>query len=661
MPEEGRKRVAIEKVWPELDCGRFRIHRVTGERVVVRADVFADGHERVAAALLYRSVRERSFHELPMEHAGNDRWEAEFRVEELGAYLYTVEGWLDPFASWQEDLQKRLLAGQEVDLQLLMGAALLRQAAGRAAGEERGRLERLAERLESKPQQEGIVAEALAEHTAELARSHRDRSLAVRYERELEVQVERRKAGFSAWYEFFPRSASPQEGRYGSLADAERLLPDISAMGFDVVYLPPIHPIGHTGRKGRNNAMRASPGDPGSPWAIGSEEGGHKAVDPQLGTLEDLRSFAIRCRENGLELALDIALQCSPDHPYVKEHPEWFRWRPDGTVQFAENPPKKYEDILPINFETQAWQELWQELKSVFLFWIEQGVRMFRVDNPHTKPFAFWRWLIAEVKAVCPEAIFLAEAFTRPKVMYRLAKVGFTQSYTYFTWRHTKQELSSYVTELTGGEAREFFQPCFWPNTPDILPDHLQFGGRAAFVIRLVLAATLSSCYGIYGPPFELCVNRALAGGEEYADSEKYELRSWDRNREGNIKDMIRQINRIRRDNQALHSTWNLRLCRIENDSLLAYIKADEELSNVVLVVVNLDPYQPQAGVLHLPLEELRIRTDRPFLAQELLSGNRHIWQGVTRTINLDPEVSPAAIYRLHPRLRREQDYDYFM
>jgi starch synthase (maltosyl-transferring) len=733
---DGRRRIVIENVRPQVDCGRFPIRRVIGETVTVQADVFADGHEETAAALLVRAPSQDSWREVPMTPLQNDRWEGSFTVEELGAHVYTVEGWLEPFVTWQRDLRKRLEAGQEVTVELIIGAELLKGAIAEATNggaakpgttgggtadggastpgvaeagtEESGapetyvsegdlhRLEALARSLENPVEPGAAPPDALSPDIAAIVRrcgaigpgnrspvsgpgaagprvgdhapaagrwnlSTGGRSLAYRYEKELEVRVERPRALFGAWYELFPRSTSGVPGRHGTLADAARLLPDIADLGFQVIYLPPIHPIGRTNRKGRNNATVAEAGDPGSPWAIGATEGGHKAVHPELGTLADFDEFRKACSDHGLELAVDIAFQCSPDHPYVKEHPEWFRWRPDGSVQYAENPPKKYEDILPINFETDNWQELWEELGSVFAFWIDRGVRIFRVDNPHTKPFAFWEWVIAEIKRDHPEVIFLAEAFTRPKIMYRLAKLGFTQSYTYFTWRHSKRELMGYLNELTAGEAREYCIPSFWPNTPDILPEHLQFGGRAAFVARLVLAATLSSSYGIYGPAFELCVARGLPNREEYADSEKYELKAWEREREGNVRDAVRRINGIRRDNPALHTPWNLRFLEIDNENLLAYLKTTEDLSNTLVVVVNLDPYQSQGGRLYLPLEELGISERRPFLADELLQGSRQIWHGPSRFVTVDPAASPACVFRLQRRLHREQDFDYYL
>ncbi|MCM8761567.1 MAG: alpha-1,4-glucan--maltose-1-phosphate maltosyltransferase, partial [Candidatus Omnitrophica bacterium] len=502
---------------------------------------------------------------------------------------------------------------------------------------------------------------AMDEELNAIMRANLDKAKSSTYSPELKVMVERRRAIFSSWYEVFPRSCSPEAGKHGTFKDCERILPDIAAMGFNIVYLPPIHPIGKKFRKGKNNSVKCMPGDPGSPWAIGSSEGGHKSIHPQLGTLNDFKSFVASAAKNRLEVALDIALQCSPDHPYLKSHPQWFKWRPDGTVQYAENPPKKYEDIVPFNFDTVDREGLWKELKSIFVFWMDQGVKIFRVDNPHTKPFAFWDWLIPELRKKDRRVILLSEAFTRPKIMYRLAKSGFSQSYTYFTWRNTKQELKDYLTELTQTDVAEYFRPNFWPNTPDILPEHLQIGGRPAFAIRAVMAATMSSNYGIYGPAFELCVNTPLPGREEYLDSEKYEIKHWDRNRPGNIKDLLTKLNTIRRENPCLQMTRNIRFCNIDNENLLAYYKATGDYSDIIIVVVNLDPFHVQSGLLHVPLEDLGIDKESPYMAHDLLNDQKFIWQGHTSYIELDPQKAPAHVIRVAKQLHKERDFDYFM
>jgi starch synthase (maltosyl-transferring) len=660
---DGRCRALIEGVEPEIDCGRFPIKRVVGESVRVEADIFADGHDAVAARLLYRRAGEAEWRESPMTPIVNDRWWGEFRVEEIGGYVYTIEAWLDHFLSWVRDLKKRLNAGSETETDFLIGAALVEAAAGRASGDDAVRLESWAQALRENAAAPGArTAIATDPELTALALRYPDRRFATRYEKELSVVVDRPLAGCGAWYELFPRSCAPEPGRHGTFRDCIERLPYIAEMGFDVVYLPPVHPIGRSFRKGKNNAITAQPDDVGSPWAIGAEEGGHKDIHPQLGTLEDFRALLARARQLGMEIAMDIAYQCSPDHPYVKQHPEWFKWRPDGTVQYAENPPKKYQDIYPLEFETSGWRSLWEELKSVVLYWIEQGVRVFRVDNPHTKPFAFWEWMIAEVRRAYPDVIFLSEAFTRPKVMYRLAKLGFTQSYTYFSWRNTRHELVEYFTELTRTQVREFFRPNAWPNTPDILPEYLQLGGRPAFMIRLALAATLAANYGIYGPAFELCENQPREpGSEEYLNSEKYEIRHWDLNAPWSLKDYIARVNRIRKENPALQSDRRLRFHGTDNDMLLCYSKTTEDFSNVMLMVINLDFRFRHAGWVHLDLGALGLDDTHPFQVHDLLGGGRYLWEGPRNYVELDPNTLPAHIFRVRRKVRTEADFDYFM
>lgn len=660
--EEGRARVIIEGVQPEIDGGRYPIKRTVGERVRVEADVYTDGHEVISGVLLYQKEGALQWTELPLEFLINDRWRGEFTVAELGRYRYTLEAWVDRFLTWRRDLEKKAGAGQDVAVDLLVGAALIEQAGALASPEDATLLQERADILRSGADLSEKLLLSLDPALTQTMAKYPDRRFATRYAKELTVVVDREKARFSTWYEMFPRSCAAEPGQHGTFTDCEARLPYIQAMGFDVLYLPPIHPIGHTNRKGRNNAPVAGPDDPGSPWAIGAEAGGHKSVHPHLGTLEDFRRFVIKARDYGLDLALDIAFQGTPDHPYVKEHPEWFRWRPDNTVQYAENPPKKYEDIYPFDFETENWRELWGELQSVFLFWIEQGVSIFRVDNPHTKPFRFWEWLISEIKTAHPEVIFLAEAFTRPKVMYQLAKLGFTQSYTYFAWRNTKRELTDYFTELTQTEVREYFRPNLWPNTPDILTEYLQFGGRPAFMIRLVLAATLGANYGIYGPAFELCESRPREpGSEEYLDSEKYEIRNWDLSRPDSLKDFIGRVNRIRQENPALQSDWSLRFHPLDNEHLICYSKTNEEAANLILVLVNLDPHHTQGGWVELSLEELGIDPRQPYQVHDLLSDTRFLWQGPRNYVELNPRVVPAYIFRVRRRVRTERDFDYYM
>ena len=658
---DGRHRVVIERVSPEIDCGRFGIKRVVGETVLVEADVFADGHDQVACQVLYWQDEE-NLQTSPMKPLGNDRWRGEFSVEKLGRYQYTVEGWIDRFQTWRGELVKRVAAGQNVQIELLMGSELIEQAAAQATGDDAELLRQWADRLrEAKDKPEG-AAVALDEELLGIIQRYPVHHFASRYERQLSVTVDREKARFSTWYEIFPRSCSPQAGRHGTFRECELWLPYIASMGFDVVYLPPIHPIGRAFRKGNNNSVEPKPTDVGSPWAIGSAEGGHKSIHPELGTLEDFKRFMSAAEKHGLEVALDIAFQCAPDHPYVRQHREWFRTRPDGTIQYAENPPKKYQDVYPLDFESAEWRALWEELKSVFDFWIDRGVRIFRVDNPHTKPFSFWAWVIGEIKAQNPEVLFLAEAFTRPHVMYRLAKLGFSQSYTYFSWRNTKQELTNYFGELTQTEVREYFRPNLWPNTPDILPEFLQVGGRPAFMVRLILAATLGASYGIYGPAFELCEDAPLQpGSEEYLNSEKYELKHRDPHSAGSLKNFIARINRIRKENPALQSNRNLRFHSTDNPALICYSKSTGDLSNVIVVIVNLDCFHTQTGWVDLDLGSVGLDADHAFQAHDLLGAGRYLWHGSRNYVELTPESLPAQILRVHRWVRTERDFDYYL
>ena len=656
---EGR-RIVIADVKPEIDCGVFPIKRVAGEKVIVTADIYADGHDSISARLLYKGPKHTVWNEIRMCFIENDRWSGEFPVEDIGVYYYTIQGWVDHFRTWQMDLRKKADSGQNITGDVLVGVALIENIMGMASDMDRQKLLGYAELLRSGTDTETIVSSALDQGLGDLVARYLDAEFISVYGKELRVVVDRPRALFSSWYEMFPRSCS-QDEKHGTFRDCEAMLPDIAQMGFDVLYFPPIHPIGESMRKGKNNTLVVGSDEVGSPWAIGSGKGGHKAVHPDLGTVEDFQRFITKAKEYGLEVAMDLALQCSPDHPYVKEHPEWFRWRPDGTVQYAENPPKKYEDIIPFNFETEQGDALWNELKSIVLFWIEKGIRIFRVDNPHTKPFVFWQWLLQELKAEYPDLIFLSEAFTRPKVMYHLAKLGFTQSYTYFTWRNTKSEIMRYIHELTTTDVREYFRPNFWPNTPDILPEHLQFGGRNAFMMRLVLAATLSSSYGIYGPAFELVVNEALPGKEEYLDSEKYELKRWDRDSEGNLKDFIARVNRIRRENPALQTTNNIQYYEVDNDNLLSYGKIGDDPENIILVVVNLDPFHTHSGWVNIPIQDLGINASQPYLVHDLLGDEKYIWQGGRNYVEIDPYISPAHIFRIRKKLRKEIDFDYFL
>ena len=636
------KRVAIENVEPQIDCGRFAIKRVVGESVTVEADVFADGHDHVACHLLYRFHSDPDWTRIPMAPLTNDRWRAQFSVSSLGEYRYAVEGWIDHLETWRADLLKRIAAGQDVAVDLLIGADFIEQAARRAPALDAAHLWSWARRLRDAPDIETRKALALREDLFELARHYPDLEFATRSEPELAVTVDREKAAYSTWYEMFPRSV-------GTLRDCESRLPYIASMGFDVLYFPPIHPIGVKFRKGRNNSTTPLPSDAGSPWAIGSHEGGHKSVHPHLGTLADFRSLVARAHDFRIEIALDLAYQCSADHPYVRHHPEWFRTRPDGSIQYAENPPKKYQDIYPFDFATEHWPELWDELKSIVQFWIAEGVRIFRVDNPHTKSFAFWEWLIEEIRRDHSDVLFLAEAFTRPHVMQRLAKLGFSQSYTYFAWRNTKQELTDYFRELSTAPASEYFRANLWPNTPDILTAFLQTGGRPAFMIRLILAATLGASYGIYGPAFELAENAPLKpGSEEYLNSEKYEPRNWDIDSPFNLRDLIARVNAIRQENPALHSDRHLHFHATDNPDVICYSKTAR--GNAILVLVNLDPFHRQSGFVTLDLAELDLDPDHPFEALDLLSAELYIWHGPRNYFELTPAVRPAHILRLNQR-----------
>ena len=660
--QETNKRVIIEKVEPEIDAGRFPVRRAIGEVVCVEADIFSDGHDLLSAELLYRKDTESDWQVRPMVVLGNDRRQATFNVTETGVYVYTVQAWIDRFETWADKLRRKDAAGQNVTVDLLEGAELVAEAGFRASTEDAARLGKIAAFLRGRERVIDRVKMALDTELSNLIARYPDRRQATVYSRLLRVTVERLRARFSTWYEMFPRSRAEAPGAHGTFQDCIERLAYIADMGFDVLYLPPIHPIGKTHRKGKNNQTEAGPNDPGSPWAIGSADGGHTAIHPQLGTLQDFHRLVSAAREHEIEIALDIAFQCSPDHPYVQKHTEWFRRRPDGSMQYAENPPKKYQDIYPFEFETEHIDQLEEELLNVVRFWIKQGIGIFRVDNPHTKPLRFWEWLIAEVKKEHPDVIFLAEAFTRPKIMYRLAKGGFTQSYTYFTWRNLKWEIQEYFQELTRTPVREFFWPNLWPNTPDILPEYLQLGGRPAFITRLVLAATLASNYGIYGPAFELCVNEAKEPfSEEYLDSEKYEILHWILNQPQNLKGFITRVNRIRSENPALQQDKNLRFHPVDKEEIICYSKHTDDFSNIVLVVANLDPHHSHSALVKLPVDAMKLDAEQTFQVHDLLSGARYLWHADFNYVELDPKTTPAHIFRIRRKVRSEHDFDYFM
>ncbi len=664
-PERSLSRVIIEGVAPEVDCGRFPIKRTVGEEVVVSADIFADGHDAIVAVLKHKPATAMQWDEVPMTLLSNDRWTGRFTVQKQGWHEYTIEARVDRYLSWHKELIKKHEAGQQdLSSELLEGAHLVREAAERATGQDAAWLLERARFLAGPGSQQARVRAGLEQDLVEQMASYPDRVGTSHYDRTLRVMVERVRARFGAWYEMFPRSASAEPGCHGTFRDVEARLPYVAEMGFDVLYLPPIHPIGRAFRKGPNNSLTPGPNDPGSPWAIGGLEGGHKSIHPELGTFDDFDRLVLKAHDMGIEIALDIAFQCSPDHPYVREHPGWFRHRPDGTIKYAENPPKKYQDIYPIDFECADAPALWAELRDVFLFWIGNGVSIFRVDNPHTKPFKFWDWVIPEVWNRHPDTIFLSEAFTRPKVMRRLAKGGYSQSYTYFTWRNNKRELTEYLTELSRSESAEYMRGNLFVNTPDINPEFLQIGGRPAFIIRLVLAATLGASYGIYGPVYEQCVATSLRpGGEEYLNSEKYQITHWDLDVPWSLRDYIARVNEIRRDNPALHYNGNIRFFEVDNDAILCYGKSTPDLANLIFVVVNLDPYHKQSGWLKLPVHELHLGSSQSesYQVHELISDDRFLWQGLTNYVELDPKVNPVHILRVRRKIRTEQDFDYFM
>lgn len=638
------RRIVIEGVYPEIDGGRYPVKRRAGETFEVWADIFRDGHDVLAAAVLYRPAGETEWRRAPMRSRDNDRWSGSFRLERNSRYHYTIEAWTDVFASWRRDVLKKIDAGQAVEIELAEGRQILERAldsSGRMPAQVRDRL-----RAGLKAGQSNRSHPLLEEGLAQVLAEHGPREDVSCYFRTLEVFADRPQAVFAAWYEMFPRSQGSDPTRSATFDDCIARLPEIRAMGFDVVYLVPIHPIGRINRKGPNNTLNAGPEDPGSPYAIGAREGGHEAIHPDLGSLDDFARFVARCRELEMEVALDFAIQCAPDHPWVKQHPEWFTFRPDGTIKHAENPPKKYQDIVNVNFYGPHREALWTALRDVVLTWVERGVRIFRVDNPHTKPVPFWEWLIREVQTRHPDVIFLSEAFTRPKMLKVLAKAGFTQSYTYFTWRNFRQELTDYLTELTETECREYLRPNFFANTPDILPPFLQKGGPPAFKIRLALAATLAGVYGIYNG-FELCEGTAVPGTEEYLDSEKYQYKVWDWNRAGHIKAFVSAINRIRRENPALHEFLNLRFWRADHDNVLFYSKMTEDRENIIFVAVNLDPFEAHEATLWFPIAEMGLADPDAFEAEELLTGAKHLWRGSPQHVRLDPKDNPVAIFRV--------------
>ncbi len=654
---DGRSRVIIEAVAPTVPDGPFAAKRSVGETARIEADIFCDGHDAIAAVVRHRRCGTDAWAEVRMAHFDNDRWAAEFDLVAEGACEFIIEAWVDHFATWQRDLRRRAAAGQDLTTEYLIGAALIEQAIGDNAAH--ADLRQFAQRLRkaSDPERSEV---ALDQRLTTLMAQCDPRRFAVQTPGTHRIWVDRERARFSSWYELFPRSTGKDERTHGTFRDVIARLDSIAAMGFDVLYLPPIHPIGRVFRKGKNNSLKASPDDVGSPWAIGGPEGGHDAIHPQLGDADDFKALVRAAADRGIEIALDLALQCSPDHPYVKQHPEWFKHRPDGSIQYAENPPKKYQDIYPFDFECDNWQALWNEVLRVVLLWVERGVRIFRVDNPHTKPFGLWQWLIAQVQQRDPGVLFLAEAFTRPKVMHRLAKLGFTQSYTYFTWRNGPVDLREYFTELTATGSADYYRPNAWPNTPDILPEYLQEGGRGAFIIRATLASTLCASWGAYGPAFELMDHLpAKPGSEEYLDSEKYQLRNWPTDRPDSLAPLIGVLNRARKQNKALQHDRTLRFHPCDNPAMLCYSKTHGD--NAIVVVVNTDPRNVQWSPVHLDLAALGIEPDSPYQMHDLLTDLRFRWQGSTNVVGLDPATCPVHVFRLRRHQRSEVQFESFI
>lgn len=647
---DGKSRVVIEKVSPEIDGGRFYSKAVLGDSVVVEADIFGDGHDITQAILCYRHEKQKNFREVHFSLPENDRCAASFIADTKGLYICSIKAWVDHTLTWHHGIKRKIAAGEQVAVELAEGAQLLTQMIEQASKADAKQLKLLAELFLNKKKYDAACLAASEDAIHHYAYKYPLFAAITTYPVELNIYVDRPRAGFSTWYELFPRSTSSKEHTHGTFNDVIKLLPRLNEMGFDVLYLPPVHPIGDSYRKGKNNNPKAGSGEPGSPWAIGNADGGHKAILKDLGTLGEFKKLVNEADKYGIEIAMDYALQCAPEHPYVKEHPQWFKWRSDGTVQYAENPPKKYQDVLPIHFETDDWKNLWIELKGILQYWIKQGVKIFRVDNPHTKPFIFWEWIINEIKKEHPDVLFLSEAFTRPKVMQQLAKVGFSQSYTYYTWRTSKAELIEYMTTLTQTEMKNYFRPNFWPNTPDILPYNLQSGLEAVFFTRFFLAATLSSNYGFYGPVFEFMVHDALPGKEEYYNSEKYEISKWDWSKKTRFTELISKVNQARSTNKALQSTNNIQFCDIANDQLLSYFKQSVGGDNQLLFVVNLDPYHKQDGWVKVPLKEAGLFADQEFTVHDVLTGSQYVWKGEWNYVALDPHVLPFHLFRLEKK-----------
>ena len=642
---QNQKRVVIDYVYPKINNGDFYIKRVVGEIVAVDANVLGDGHDIIAASVLYKHESEKKWSEARMTLIGNDEWKAAFTVEKQGYYAYKVEAWVDYALNWQHGIQRKIEDNQHVKSELLEGIEFLKTTSKKGNDAEKKYLENLKVVFENEQHYQDAIKEATSKKLHDIFTKYPEKKLA-NNSKEYQIYVDRLKARFSTWYEFFPRSASEQPGIHGTFKDCERLLPKVAKMGFDSLYFPPIHPIGEVNRKGKNNTTTAYEGDVGSTWGIGSQYGGHKDINQQLGSLEDFKTLIKKAKEYKIEIAMDYALQAAPDHPWVKEHPDWFKWRPDGTVQYAENPPKKYQDILPIYWETKDYKNLWQECLDTLFYWIDCGINVFRVDNPHTKPYYFWNWIINEVKAKHPDVLFLAEAFTRPKVMQQLGKQGYSQSYTYFTWRNNKQELTEYIEELTKTEQREYMRPNFWPNTPDINPYHLQGANESKYIQRYVLAATLSSNIGIYGPVFEQMIDAAIPGKEEYLNSEKFQLCHYDWYKENKLTTIIARVNQLRHQNEALQQTNNIKFCYIENNNLMAFYKWNDAKTNELLIIISLDPYYSQQGSVKMPLNELKINQEHAYQMHDLVTESVYNWYNEWNYVELHPTL-PFHIFKI--------------
>ena len=643
---QNQRRVVIDTVKPQINCGEFYIKRIVNEIVNVDAHVLVDGHDVIAASVLYKHEKERKWSEVRMHHVVNDEWKVSFTVEKQGFYTYKVEGWVDYALNWQHGIERKIDDNQHVRSELLEGVTYLKPLLKKASKREKEYLAYCIDCFENEDKYDDAIKEATSHKLHDIFVKYPEKHLA-NASKELQIYVDRKKALFSTWYEFFPRSSSQTEGQHGTFKDCERLLPRIAEMGFDTLYFPPVHPIGEVNRKGKNNTTNAKEGDVGSAWGIGSQYGGHKDIHPQLGTVEDFKALIKKAKDLGIEIAMDYALQAAPDHPWVKEHPDWFKWRPDGTVQYAENPPKKYQDILPIYWESKDYKNLWKECLDILMYWIDCGIKVFRVDNPHTKPYYFWNWIITEVKKQHPDILFLAEAFTKPKVMQQLAKQGYTQSYTYFTWRNNKQELIEYMTELTQSDQREYMRPNFWPNTPDINPYHLQGANESKYLQRYVLAATLSSNIGIYGPVFEQQIDDAIPGKEEYYMSEKFEVKHYNWDVQNKLTSIISKVNAIRHQHEALQQTNNIKFCHIENDNLLAFYKWNDSKTDELLIIISLEQYYAQQGTVQLPLQDLGIHSGQQITVNDLVTGSSYNWHNEWNFIELHPTL-PFHIFKIN-------------